>query len=49
MRYPKPVRLETAPTSPDKSGCTTYQGDLGNFTKVGVIGKRLLISLIYHK
>ena len=23
-------------------------GDFGNFTKVGVIGKCLLISLIYH-
>ena len=25
-----------------------YQGDFGNFAKVGVIGKCLVISLIHH-
>ena len=83
MRHSKPVRLETAPTgpdksgskprsegvylfleftiirhpqcttnplnpAPDKSGCTTYQGDFEDFAQVEVIGKCLLIFRIHY-
>ena len=36
------------PPSPPYQGGNRYQGDFANFTKVGVIGKCPLISLIHH-
>ena len=30
-------------------GGTHCQGDFGNFAKMGIVGKCLLISLIHHK
>ena len=37
------------PPSPPYQGGNRYQGDFGNFDRVGVIGKCLLISRVYYK
>ena len=36
------------PPSPPYQGGNRYQGDFGNFARVGVIGRCLLISLIHY-
>ena len=49
ITYTPSMHNQPPKSPPDKSGCTTCQGDFRNFSKVEVVGKCPLICLIHHK